>query len=172
MRVKDAALERFEPRIMRNIRKAEVTRRDNHMIEMFTGLAVVFAITRGNLESAVDCPDITNHCIEFNVFSDIGLFHPAFDVVKQDGTRRIACDGLSKMLFKGIVGKFQPLFRTIGPEVAIHRPMARVAMLVYAGSPCVIPQAAPIRLFFKTNDVRDVCTFRRRRLKGAKLCKA
>jgi hypothetical protein len=47
----------------------------------------------------------------------------------------------------------------------------RLTILVQPRAPCVIPQAAPVRLLFITNQLGDFGAFFLGCLKGAKLCK-
>ncbi len=52
------------------------------------------------------------------------------------------------------------------------RAVHRVAMLVEAGAPGVVPQAAPVGLLFEADDFGNVRALVGRRLEGSKLCQA
>jgi hypothetical protein len=47
--------------------------------------------------------------------------------------------------------------------------MHRLAMLVKAGAPGVIPQTTPVGLFFETDDIGDIGAFLLRRLESPEL---
>ena len=123
-----------------------MTRSHNHMVKAFDGLTVGDTISGGDNE-ATFCrikAHVANIRAEPDIFANIRLFHTPNDIVKQHRSWWKAGYWLAKMLFERVIGKFQTLFWTVGPQIAIHRPMTGVSMLINPGAPCVIPQSAPI----------------------------
>src|SRR5690606_7678964 len=85
----------------------------------------------------------------------IALVDTALDVVEQNGARGKRRDGTTEVLVKGVIGELQAFLGAVGPQVAIHAAMYRLAMLVQTGAPRVVPQAAPVRLLLEADDFRD-----------------
>ncbi len=77
--------------------------------------------------------------IELDVVRDAALLDAALDVVVQDGARRIGRNGAAEMLLEAIVGELEALLGTVRPEIAVHAAMNRLAVLVRAGAPRVVP---------------------------------
>jgi len=76
------------------------------------------------------------------------------------------------MLFEGVVGELQAFLGAVGPQVAVHAAVHRLAVLVEAGAPGVVPHAAPVLLFFEAHQLRDGGAFVAGRLERAKLRQA
>ena len=69
--------------------------------------------------------------------------------------------GLPKVFFEGVVAEFQAFFGSVGPQVAVHAPVARITVFVEAGAPGCSSKAHPSRFDFRS---RPVPAFVRRRL--------
>ena len=57
--------------------------------------------------------DIANNCVKFDPIPYASFLYAALNIIKQYGTWRIRRNWLSKMLLKGIVGKFETFFWSI-----------------------------------------------------------
>ena len=174
MAVQDAAVEGRKALEIGDVGHREMPRGDDDVVE-FLGIGdVVAAVMRGDGEffRRVGEGHHAHRAVEAHPFAHAGFFDAALDVVPQHGARRIGADRPAKMLLERVVGEFQAFLRPVRPEVAVHRAMHRVAMLVEAGAPGVVPQAAPVGLLFEADDFRDVGALVGGRLEGSKLRQA
>ena len=73
------------------------------------------------------------------------------------------------MVLETVVGKFITLFRAVRPQIAIHRIVDGFAVFIQTRAPVVVPKPAPVRLFFKADDFRNIGALRLRRLKRPQL---
>ena len=172
--VQDAAVECRKTFEIGHVGHRKMPRRDDDVVE-FLGIGdVVGAVMRGDGEflRLVRKRHHAHRAVEAHPFLHAGLFDAALDVVPQHGARRVGADRPPKVLLERVVGEFQAFLRPVRPEVAIHRAMHRVAMLVEAGAPGVVPQAAPVGLFFEADDFRDVGALVGGRLEGPELRQA
>ena len=172
MGVQHAAAKDAKARIFRHVRGREVARGHDHIVKFFLIHPVFNQIMRHQGEIALGLVILhkSHGMAKADPRAHAGLFDAAFDIVDHDRARRVRRDLLAEMLFKRIVGKFQALFRAIGPKVAIHRAMHRLAKLIQASAPCIIPKPAPIALLFKADHLGDLFPFGACRLEGAQLC--
>ncbi len=99
---------------------------------------------------------VPNRVAELHVFADVAALDPARDVIVQHGARRIGRDSPAEMLLEGVVGEFQAFLRAVGPEVAVHAAVHRLAIFVEAGPPRVVPEPAPIVLLLVADDLGDL----------------
>jgi hypothetical protein len=132
-----------------------VARGDDDVVEVLVIHPVFHQVMRGDGEVALGLV-VADHADgggKADPVADAGLLHPALDVVDQHGARRIAGDLLAEVFLEGIVGEFQALFRAVGPEIAVHAAMHRLAVFIEAGAPGVVPQPAPVGLLFKADDL-------------------
>ena len=83
--------------------------------------------------------DIAHRRAKADPVAQARLFDTALDVVPEHGARRIGGDWPAKMLLEGIVGEFQALLGAVRPQIAVHAAMDRLAVLVSAGAPGVVP---------------------------------
>ena len=172
MGVQDAAVETVEAGEFRHVRGREMARGDDDVVE-FLGIAVILRqVLHGNGELlGVFVPGHHAHGgFEADPLAHAGLVHAAFDVVEENRARRIGGDLLAEMLFEGIVGELQALLGAVRPEIAVHRAVDGLAILVEAGAPRVVPQAAPVGLLFEADNFRDIGALRRGGLKCSQLC--
>ncbi|MPL84473.1 hypothetical protein SDC9_30438 [bioreactor metagenome] len=174
MGMHDAAVELVEARIFRHVRRGEMPRGDDHMVEALLVDMVALHVVHGDGEipGLLVELDPAHDRVEADPAAHAGLVHPPLDVVDHDGARRVGGDLLAEMLLEGIVGEFEPLLRTIGPEVAIHRAVDRLAILVGAGAPAVVPQPPPGLLLLEADDLGDLGPLLRGGLEGPELGKA
>ena len=174
MAVQDAAVEGREAFEIRHVGHREMAGGDDHIVEFFGVGDVVGAVVRGDGEflRLVGIGDHAHRAVEAHPFAHARFLDAALDVVPQHGARRVRADRPAEVLLEGVVGEFQALLRAVRPEIAVHRAMHRVAMLVEAGAPGVVPQAAPVGLLLEAHDLGDVRALVGRRLEGAKLRKA
>jgi hypothetical protein len=73
------------------------------------------------------------------------------------------------MLLEAIVGEFQALLGAVGPQIAVHAAMDRLAIFVEPGTPGVVPQSSPIALLLEADNLRDVRPLAGGRLECPKL---
>lgn len=83
-----------------------------------------------------------------NVVSDMAKFDPGLDarfldtslnVIFEDCTWRVRWDGLLEVFFKRVIGKFEALFWTVGPEISVHSGVYRLIVDIETSSPVVDP---------------------------------
>jgi hypothetical protein len=73
------------------------------------------------------------------------------------------------MFFEGVVSEFQAFLWAVGPQVAVHAAVDRLAVFIQTGAPGVVPHAAPVFLLFIADQFRDVRALVPRRLEGPQL---
>ena len=174
MAVQDAAVEGREALEIGHVGHREMPGGDDDIVELFRIGDVVGAVMRGDGEflRLVRIGHHAHRAVEAHPFAHAGLLDAALDVVPQHGARRIGADRPAEMLLESVVGEFQAFLRPVRPEVAVHRAVHRVAMLVEAGAPGVVPQAAPVGLLFEADDLGNVGALVGGRLEGPELRQA
>lgn len=93
-----------------------------------------------------------DHRVEADVVAHPSLVYAALNVVPQHLARRVRGNRPAKMLIKAVIGELQAFLGAVGPQVAVHAAVHRLAMLVEASAPGVVPHTAPIGLFFEAHD--------------------
>src|SRR4030042_711167 len=93
--------------------------------------------------------------VEPNPVSDTGVLRSTDDVIVEHLARGVGRYLLAEMLVECVVGKFQTFLGSVRPQIAVHAAMYRLAVLVEAGAPGVVPQTAPIALLLEADDVGD-----------------
>ena len=159
---------------MRHVGCGEVAVGDHHKVELLGVGPVAHQVMNRDIEQLglVVKGDAAHRRAKADPGPYLGFVDAAFDVIKHDRARRVRGDLAAKMFLEAVVGKLQPLFGAIAPEVAVHRAVDRLAELVQARAPGVIPQAAPVVLFLETDDLRNLGPFLCGRLKGPELRQA
>ncbi len=174
MRMQHPAVEGIETLKFRHVGRREMPGSHHHIVELLRVLLVVGEIMRNHREFLRAFVERypPHRRAEADPLAYIGFLHAAFDIIEQHRTRWIGCDLFAEMLLEAVVGKLQPFLWAVRPQVAVHRAMHRLAILIESGAPCVIPQAAPIVLLLKTYDFRDVSSLLGSRLQGPQLRQA
>src|SRR5690606_6555263 len=80
----------------------------------------------------------------------------AHDVVAQHRARRVGRDRAAEVLLEAVIGELQALLGAVRPQVAVHARVHRLAMLVQAGAPGVVPHAAQVGLLLEADDLGHV----------------
>ena len=101
--------------------------------------------------------DHADRRVEADPFPHARLLHAADDVVPEHFARRIGGNRLAEMFFERVVGEFEAFLRSVGPQVAVHGAVHRLAVFVEARAPRVLPQATPVVLLFIADDFRNLC---------------
>src|SRR6185369_11357109 len=148
MGVHDAAGELAKPLERRHVRRGEVPARDDDLVELLgPGLAVVPGLHGyGELPGLLVVADPPDGGIELNEPAHVVRLGPPGDVVVKHLARRERRDRLPEVLIEGVVGELEALLGPVGPQVAVHTPVYRVAVLVEPGTPGVVPQPTPVAL--------------------------
>ena len=172
--VQHAALERLEAREIGHVGGREMARRDDHVVELFRIGDVLLAVMHGDGEflGVVRPGHHAHRRVEAHPFAHARFLDAALDVVPQHGARRVGGDRPPEMLLEGVVGEFQAFLGAVRPEVAVHRAVHGVAMLVEAGAPGVVPQPAPVRLLLEADDLGNIRSLGRRGRERPQLGKA
>src|SRR5579863_7676981 len=155
MGVHDAAGELVEPVERRHVRRGEMPGCDDDLVEFLgPGPAVVPGLDGYcELPGLLVVADPPGGGVELDVLAKVGFLGPPGDVVVQHFARRERRDRLPEVLIEGVVGELEALLRPVGPQVAVHAPVYRVAVLVEPGAPGVVPQSTPVALFLETGDL-------------------
>ncbi len=158
MRVHDAARKLFQPLEIGNVGGREVARRHHDEIEgLGQHLVLDEILDRDGEELRLGVErDMPDGVAELHVFADVAALDPARDIIVQHGPRRVGRDGPAEMLLERVIGEFQAFLGAVGPEVAVHAAVHRLAIFVEAGPPRVVPEAAPVVLLFVADDLRDL----------------
>ena len=169
--MEDAPVEAAEALVLGHVRRREVTAGDDDVVELL-GVLLVFhqVVDRdGEALGVFVVLDPADRRPEADVVAHAGFLDPALDVVPQHRARRIGGQRPAEVLVEGVVGELQALLRPVRPEIAVHGAVDGLAVLVDAGAPGVVPQAAPIVLLLETDEFRNFSALARRRLKGPQL---
>src|SRR5690606_26285375 len=110
--------------------------------------------------------------IEPDVFAGVAFFNPAFYIIEKYGSWRIGGYWFLKMIIKRIIGKFKTFLRPVRPQIFVHTSVNGFAVFSYPGSPGIVPHAAPVALFFKTNDLGYVFSAFFQRFESTDLCQS
>src|SRR6185295_16959171 len=95
---------------------------------------------------------------------------PSGDVVVKDLARQERRDRLPEVRIEGVVGELEALLGPVGPQIAVHAPVYRVAVLVEPGAPGVVPQSTPVALLLETSDLGYLGAPPASLLEGVQLC--
>ena len=158
VRMHDPAGKRLDSFEFGHVGRGEMARRDDHVIERFLiGFIGDLILDPHREQAGLRIPrHPADRAVETHERAHPGLFDPAHDIVMQHGARRIRRDRATEMFLKGIVGEFEAFLGPVGPQIAIHRAMDRLAKLIEPGAPGIFPQAAPIFLLFKADHFGNV----------------
>ena len=171
MRVHEAAVEALEAFVMRHVRGREVTGGADDVVELFGVGAVLGVVVHGDRElpGCIVIRHPAHGGVEADHVAHTGFQHATFDIVEEDGARRVGGDLLAEMLFERIIGEFETLFRAIRPKVAVHGAVDRFTVFIETGAPSVVPEAAPVLLLLEADDLGDLFAICAGGLEGAKL---
>ena len=171
MGVQDTPGELLEAFEVRDLGRRKVPAGVDHVVELLAGqcVAVVVVGLHGKALAGLIESHLAHRIVEADVVAHSGFFDPALDVVPQHFTGRVRGDGATKMLFEGVVGELQALFRPVRPQVAVHAAVHRLAVFIQAGAPGVVPHATPIVLLLVTHQLGDLGALVTGRLEGSKL---
>src|SRR5690606_31204504 len=138
----------FDAFEVRHVRRGKVATGNYHIVERLGIGALVCQVFDRDAELLRRLVEVhpARHRAEPDAAAHIALVDTALDVVEQNGARGKRRDGTTEVLVKGVIGELQAFLGAVGPQVAIHAAMYRLAMLVQTGAPRVVPQAAPVRL--------------------------
>ncbi|MNH17802.1 hypothetical protein D3C79_774870 [compost metagenome] len=172
--VQDTPGEPLEAFKLRHVWGREVPAGHHHVIEHLLDAkprAVVVG-AHGELAGVFIEADVFDCGIEADVVAHPGLLHAALDVVPQHFARRVRGNRPAKVLIEAVVGELQAFLGAVGPQVAVHAAVHRLAMLVEAGAPGVVPHTAPVGLLFEAYDFGHGCALGMGGLEGTQLRKA
>src|SRR5690606_12389391 len=99
---------------------------------------------------------LAHRAVEADVFAYVGLFDAPLDVIPEHLARRVGADRPAEVVIEAVIGELQSLLGAVGPEIAVHAAVDRLAVLVQAGAPGVVPQATPVGLLFVTDQFGDL----------------
>lgn len=88
--------------------------------------------------------------------ANVVLGPPTFLVVEEDFSWREAGDWLAVMFLEGVVGELEALLGAVGPQVAVHASVHRLAILIETSSPGVVPESTPVVLLFVADNFRNL----------------
>ena len=130
----------------------------HHEVELFRRGLVLHQVVAGQGEASggVIERDASHGGTEPDESPHVALVDAALDVVPEDLARGIGGNGLSEVLFEAVVGELEAFLRAIGPQVAVHRSVDGLPVLVHAGTPRVVPEAPPVVLLLEADDFGDL----------------
>src|SRR5579859_3122192 len=169
--MQDATAKTLEAGEAWRIRCREVAARVDDIIELFRRRCAGGIVLRSDGEfpgCGVEA-HLTNRRIEADIRPYAGFLDASANIVPQHLARWIRGDRFAEMLLEGVVRELQAFLWSVGPQVAIHAAVHRLAVLVGARAPGVIPHAAPVLLLLEADDIGNVGSFFSRGLESAQL---
>ncbi len=174
MGVQDAAFEFVHSFKERYIRCREVTVSDDHVIKSFFNLFVVDEVMcrYGEFVLVLMIVNVSDRVTKPAPFTYTGFFNTSLYIVCKNFPRGKTCDRFAKVLVERVICKLETFFRAVGPQITVHRAMYRFAVFIKTRTPGIVPQAAPVLLFFKTNYFGNIFTILLCRLECPQGCSA
>jgi len=156
--VEDAAQELLEARVVRNVGDREVAGCHHHEVELLGRGLVVHQVVAGDgeLPGCIVERDASHSGAEPDEPPHVALLDAALDVVPEDLPRGIGGDGLSEVFLESVVGELEAFLGAVGPQVPVHGPVDRLAVLVHPRAPRVVPEASPVVLLLVADDFGDL----------------
>ena len=140
-----------------HVGEAEVAGGDDDAVELGGGGAARAEVLHGHGEVVLVAVVVhpAHGRGELHLVLDLRPAHAAVDVVPQHFARWVGRDRPAEVLVEGVLGELQGLLRAVRPQVAVHRGVHRLAVLVDPAAPAVVPLAAPVVLLLVADDLGD-----------------